>query len=110
MKEGLWCGVYPVTQAEWQAVMGGISDADLARFPVESVSWNDVQEFISKMSQRDAVTYRLPTEAEWEYAARSGGKSERWAGTSAQVPSRRSPCSRTVRPPSRFSSSSSYVP
>jgi formylglycine-generating enzyme required for sulfatase activity len=49
--------------------------------PVENVSWNDVQEFIRRLNERTKKLYRLPTEAEWEYAARSGGKDEKWAGT-----------------------------
>jgi len=80
-----YLGRYPVTQIQWAGRMGlnpsKESECGIT-CPVENVSWNDVQEFISKMSQRDGVTYRLPTEAEWEYAARSGGKSEKWAGTS----------------------------
>jgi formylglycine-generating enzyme len=76
-------GKYEVTQAQWEAVMGN----NPAYFkqcgescPVESVSWNDVQEFIKKLNQQTGKTYRLPTEAEWEYAARSGGKSEKYSG------------------------------
>jgi len=63
-----------VTQAQWQAVMGGnpahFKGADL---PVEMVSWEDTQEFLRKLNQRDpGKGYRLPTEAEWEYACRAG--------------------------------------
>ncbi len=63
-----------VTQAQWTAVMGSNPSfyKDPIR-PVENVSWNDVQTFISKLNNHDPeVTYRLPTEAEWEYAARAG--------------------------------------
>jgi len=52
--------------------------------PVETVSWNDAQDFISRLNQRTGKRFRLPTEAEWEYAARSGGKREKWAGTSSE--------------------------
>jgi sulfatase modifying factor 1 len=52
------------------------------RYPVEQVSWNDTQEFLRKVNATSGKKYRLPTEAEWEYAARSGGKSERYAGFS----------------------------
>ena len=67
-----------VTQPQWQAVMG--SNPSRNRFhsqaPVEQVSWNDVQAFIGKLNALgDGYHYRLPTEAEWEYAARAG-----WAG------------------------------
>lgn len=48
--------------------------------PVESVSWNDAQDFISRLNSRTGKRYRMPTEAEWEYAARSGGKREKYAG------------------------------
>lgn len=64
---------YPVTQALWQAVMG----ENPARFkgadrPVEQVSWDDAQKFIEKLNDQTGKTYRLPSEAEWEYAARGG--------------------------------------
>ena len=71
---GFEIGRYEVTQAEWQAVMGSNPSHFLGdNLPVDQVSWNDVQQFIEKMNARnDGYRYRLPTEAEWEYAARAG--------------------------------------
>jgi formylglycine-generating enzyme required for sulfatase activity len=69
-------GKYEVTQEEWQAVMGGDpSSFKGSKRPVESVSWNDCQEFIRKLNTMTGKRFRLPTEAEWEYAARGGNKS-----------------------------------
>ena len=71
-----YIGKYEVTQALWQAVMDNnpsyFKGDDL---PVETVSWDDCQEFISKLNIITGKTFRLPTEAEWEYAARGGNKS-----------------------------------
>jgi len=68
---------YEVTQKLWAAVMGtnpSYFTGDENR-PVEMVSWNDVQQFITKLNQMTGKNYRLPTEAEWEYAARGGNQS-----------------------------------
>ena len=71
-----YMGKYEVTQALWKTVMGSnpskFKGDDL---PVEQVSWNDCQEFISKLNSMTGRKFRLPTEAEWEYAARGGKKS-----------------------------------
>ncbi|MFZ2901016.1 MAG: SUMF1/EgtB/PvdO family nonheme iron enzyme [Saprospiraceae bacterium] len=72
-------GKYEVTQAQWKAIMGSnpSSFKNCDQCPVENVSWNDIQEFIKKLNQRTGGNYRLPTEAEWEYAARGGQKSNK---------------------------------
>ena len=71
-----YMGKYEVTQALWQAVMGSnysVFKGD--NLPVDNVKWNDCQEFISKLNDLTGKKFRLPTEAEWEYAARGGKKS-----------------------------------
>ncbi len=73
-------GKYPVTQAQYEAVMGKNPShfknnswlKNNLQNPVEQVSWNDAQAFCQKLSQITGKTYRLPTEAEWEYACRAG--------------------------------------
>jgi formylglycine-generating enzyme required for sulfatase activity len=66
-------GRYPVTQAQWQAVMGNNpSYFKGPQRPVEQVSWNDAMEFCQKLSERTGRPFRLPSEAEWEYAGRAG--------------------------------------
>jgi formylglycine-generating enzyme required for sulfatase activity len=82
----LYMGKYVVTQEQWEKVMGGnpSSFKKGGRYPVENVSWLDVKGFITRLNGKKGRTYRLPTEAEWEYAARSGGKKEKWAGTSSE--------------------------
>jgi formylglycine-generating enzyme required for sulfatase activity len=95
--DGFGLGVFPVTQEQWQAVMGnnpsyfsrngggenavkGIPEAELRQFPVEQVSWDDAQQFINKLNERErdrGWLYRLPTEVEWEYACRGGATSSK---------------------------------
>ncbi len=71
-----YMGKYEITQALWQAVMGSNPSYFKGdNLPVEQVSWNDCQEFISKLNSITGRKFRLPTEAEWEYAARGGKKS-----------------------------------
>jgi formylglycine-generating enzyme required for sulfatase activity len=67
-------GKYPITQAQYQAVMGNNPSQfkNNPQNPVECVSWNDAKAFCQKLSQITGKTYRLPTEAEWEYACRAG--------------------------------------
>jgi formylglycine-generating enzyme required for sulfatase activity len=73
LTRGFYMGVYPVTQAQWRAVMGWAAckfpDEDR---PVEMVSWSDAQEFCEKLRGLLRKAIRLPTEAEWEYACRAG--------------------------------------
>jgi formylglycine-generating enzyme required for sulfatase activity len=78
-------GKFLVSQAQWAAVMGNNPSAfDMfgGSWPVETVSWEDAQGFIQRLNDQTGKNYRLPYESEWEYAARSGGKQEQWAGTS----------------------------
>jgi uncharacterized protein (TIGR02996 family) len=86
LSQGFFLGVHQVTQAQWQAVMR----RKPSRFkgdnrPVENVSWNDCQEFCKKLSQRDGKRYRLPTEAEWEYACRAGTTTPYCSGTGLEA-------------------------
>ena len=75
--DGYWIGKFEVTQAQWKKVMGSNpSDFKGSSRPIEKVSWRDAQEFISRLNQKSGKQYRLPTEAEWEFAARGGTKSK----------------------------------
>ncbi|MBD2613135.1 formylglycine-generating enzyme family protein [Nostoc punctiforme FACHB-252] len=70
---GFFMGRYEVTQAQYQAIIGtnpAVFKGE--KLPVETVSWNDAVEFCQKLSQKTGRTYRLPSEAEWEYACRAG--------------------------------------
>ena len=96
IKEDFEIAIHTVTQGQWQEVMGknpsyfsrdgegkdkvkDIKDEDLKHFPVETVTWNDAQEFIKKLNEKEkgkGYQYRLPSEVEWEYACRGGATSE----------------------------------
>ena len=81
ISQPFYMGKYEVTQGQWEAVMRDGREIKCGECPIEDVSWDDVQEFISKLNKEidDHRTYRLPTEAEWEYAARAGTKNDRYA-------------------------------
>ena len=74
ISKDFWMGKYEVTQQEYEKVMrtNPSNFKNCPRCPVEEVSWNDTQEFIKRVNGMGSDTYRLPTEAEWEYAARAG--------------------------------------
>jgi formylglycine-generating enzyme required for sulfatase activity len=76
-----------VTQAMWKEIMGdNPSNWKGDNLPVECVSWNDVQEFLKKLNQRDpGRNYRLPSEAEWEYACRAGTTTRYYNGDNANT-------------------------
>jgi len=84
--DGFWLGKYEVTQGQWRKVMG----SNPSKFkhcgsncPVENGSWNDVQNYIRKLNGKGGAKFRLPTEAEWEYACSSGGKDEKYSGSNS---------------------------
>ena len=74
ISKGYWLGKYEITQGQWEAVMGNNpSTYEGSSRPVENVSWNDLQEFTLRLNEvAGEGVYRLPTEAEWEYACRAG--------------------------------------
>ena len=81
LTRGFYIGVYEVAQEEWEKVIGSNpSNFKKPRNPVNNVSWDDAQEFARKLSRKENVTYRLPTEAEWEYACRAGTATEYYCG------------------------------
>jgi formylglycine-generating enzyme required for sulfatase activity len=80
--EEFYLGKYLVTQEQWEAIMGENPSyfKKGKKYPVDSVSWNDCQEFIKKLNAQTGKKYRLPSEAEWEYACRAGTKTPFYYG------------------------------
>ena len=91
ISKAYWMGKYEVTRREWEAVMGSpyrqyrsqrhYDRCNLPECPVDSVTWDEAQEFVGKLNERESgrgYVYRLPTEAEWEYAARAGTTGARY--------------------------------
>ena len=88
--DDFYIGKYPVTQKQWEAVMGTSTTLSAPSHfkgrpscPVETVSWDDAQDYIKKINKMTGKKFHLPTEAEWEYAARGGNKSRgyKYAGS-----------------------------
>ena len=76
LTKGFYMGVHLVTQEQWKEVMGNNPSEFKGEknLPVEQVSWDDCQAFIKKLREKDKKVYRLPSEAEWEFACRAGTK------------------------------------
>ncbi|MEM8969104.1 MAG: formylglycine-generating enzyme family protein [Bacteroidota bacterium] len=86
ISKGFYLGKHELTQAQWKSVMSdnpsvfcNFADSDV--HPVDNVSWNDAQRYIEKLNTLDIGTFRLPTEAEWEYACRAGINTRFYWGT-----------------------------
>jgi formylglycine-generating enzyme len=84
--DGFHMGKYEVTQEEWRKIMGSnpAENQEGKNYPVENVSWHDVKVFLEKLNRLTGRNYRLPTEAQWEYAARERGVAAGWSGTSTE--------------------------
>lgn len=82
-----YMGAREVNQKQWMDIMG--SNPSFFRgdpnLPVENVSWYDVMDFIRRLNEKTGLKYRLPTEAEWEFAARTRGRSSVWSGTDSEA-------------------------
>ncbi|PIE03951.1 MAG: hypothetical protein CSA76_06820, partial [Spirochaetales bacterium] len=81
LTQGFWMGKYEVTQAQWKHITGyNLSFFHGDNLPVEMVSWDDVQNFIAQLNQFTGKTFSLPTEAQWEYAARGDVPGNTYSG------------------------------
>jgi uncharacterized protein (TIGR02996 family) len=94
LPQGFYLGIHPITQGQWQAVMG----SNPCRFtgddrPVVMVSWHDCQNFCRWLGKREGQPYRLPTEAEWEYTCRAGTTTEYGSGNGLDALRRMGWCS-----------------
>lgn len=83
LTKGYWIGRIEVTQEQWETVMGanpsqykGVEGKEDKTLPVHSITWAEAQKFVKKVSELSGYTFRLPTEAEWEFAARGGHKAD----------------------------------
>ncbi len=86
--DSYYLGEHEVTQREWKELMGHNKSFFKEcgdDCPVENVSWNDVNKYTEKLRNKTGKNYRLPTEGEWEFAARERGKIFKWAGTNDKV-------------------------
>ena len=82
-----YLGKYPVTQEQYQAIMGNNPSKfkNNPKNPVKTVTWNNAQEFCQKLSQSTGKKYRLPSEAEWEYACRAGTQTRYYFGDNGEL-------------------------
>jgi formylglycine-generating enzyme required for sulfatase activity len=86
ISRGFWMGVYEVTQTQYEAAMGKNPSYPKGNaLPVDHVSWHDATEFCQKLSHKEGRTYRLPMEAEWEYACRAGTQTDYWWGDTPEA-------------------------
>jgi sulfatase modifying factor 1 len=84
--DDFYLGRTEVTQGQWQAIKSRnpSKHKDGDQFPVEDMSWKDALDYIKELNQKSGRYFRFPTEAEWEYAAREGGRKEKWSGTNTE--------------------------